>query len=157
MNNMFRANTSLEILDLSSLDMRQATTTAMLYNTPLKVLTLGPNSRLKDSYLQAPPTDETHTGKWMLQSSKKDGEKLTVTNDELMNYDGTHPGTYVWETKEATPVAGADVTVHYEDDKGEKISDDVVLKGNVGDDYTSEQKAIPGYTFSKVEGTATGK
>lgn len=50
-----------------------------------------------------------------------------------------------------------DVTVQYEDTSGNPISDNIVLKGHVGDEYTTEQKAIPGYTFKKVDGPTTGK
>ena len=57
----------------------------------------------------------------------------------------SHAGvTYVY-TKD--PVAGGNVTVKYVDENGNTISDDVVKNGNVGDSYTTEQKAIPGYTF----------
>ena len=63
--------------------------------------------------------------------------------------------TYVY-TKD--PVAGANVTAKYVDENGKTISDDVVKNGNVGDSYTTEQKAIPGYTFWAVEaGNSTGQ
>ncbi|WP_226319383.1 MucBP domain-containing protein [Lactococcus lactis] len=61
--------------------------------------------------------------------------------------------TYVY-TK--TLVAGGDVTAKYVDTDGNKISDDVVKPGNVGDAYTTEQKTIDGYTFKEVQGSATG-
>ncbi|MBP2100442.1 MucBP domain-containing protein [Enterococcus rivorum] len=53
-------------------------------------------------------------------------------------------------------VQAADVTVHYLDEAGKTIADDVVLSGNVGDTYTSSQKVIAGYTFKEVQGAATG-
>ena len=62
--------------------------------------------------------------------------------------------TYVY-TKD--PVAGANVTAKYVDENGKTISDDVVKNGNVGDSYTTEQKAIPGYTFKAVQGNPTGQ
>ncbi|WP_339000937.1 MucBP domain-containing protein (plasmid) [Lactococcus garvieae] len=62
--------------------------------------------------------------------------------------------TYVY-TKD--PVAGADVTAHYQDIDGNKIADDVVKSGNIGEDYTTEQKDIDGYTFKEVKGDTTGK
>ena len=61
--------------------------------------------------------------------------------------------TYVY-TKD--PIAGGDVTAKYVDTDGNKISDDVVKSGNVGDAYTTEQKIIDGYTFKEVQGSATG-
>ena len=62
--------------------------------------------------------------------------------------------TYVY-TKD--PVAGANVTAKYVDENGKTISDDVVKNGNVGDDYSTEQKAIPGYTFKEIQGSASGQ
>ncbi|EIY5977270.1 MucBP domain-containing protein, partial [Enterococcus faecalis] len=55
------------------------------------------------------------------------------------------------------PVKTAEVTAKYVDTDGNKISDEVVKSGNVGDDYTTEQKAIDGYTFKEVRGNPTGK
>ncbi|MGL9996784.1 hypothetical protein IGJ41_002049 [Enterococcus sp. DIV1537a] len=76
-----------------------------------------------------------------------------------MQYDGTHPGTYVWETRKPEgPVEGNQVVVYYEDKRTRKnLSDPVSLSGNIGEEYTAERKKFPGYTFSKVEGSATGK
>lgn len=55
------------------------------------------------------------------------------------------------------PLQGADVTVQYVDEEGNKLQDDIILKGNVGETYTSEQKEFDGYTFKEVkEDNATG-
>ena len=55
------------------------------------------------------------------------------------------------------PQQGADVTVQYIDEEGNKLQDDIVLKGNVGEAYTSEQREFDGYTFKAVkEDNATG-
>ncbi|EPD1725686.1 MucBP domain-containing protein [Enterococcus faecalis] len=62
--------------------------------------------------------------------------------------------TYVYVKN---PVKTAEVTAKYVDTDGNKISDEVVKSGNVGDDYTTEQKAIDGYTFKEVRGNPTGK
>ena len=56
--------------------------------------------------------------------------------------------TYVYKKN---PVVEGSVTAHYEDETGEKISDDVVLKGNIDETYTTEQKKIDGYTFKEVK------
>ncbi|WP_017865130.1 MucBP domain-containing protein, partial [Lactococcus lactis] len=61
--------------------------------------------------------------------------------------------TYVY-TKD--PIAGGEVTAKYVDTDGNKISDDVIKSGNVGDAYTTDQKTIAGYTFKEVQGSATG-
>ena len=62
--------------------------------------------------------------------------------------------TYVYVKN---PVKAAEVTAKYVDTEGNKISDEVVKSGNVGDDYTTEQKAIDSYTFKEVQGNPTGK
>ncbi|PEF14932.1 hypothetical protein CON87_32370, partial [Bacillus cereus] len=54
------------------------------------------------------------------------------------------------------PVAGGSVTARYVDDKGNTISDNVVKTGNIGESYSTEQKAIDGYTFKEVKGNPTG-
>lgn len=63
--------------------------------------------------------------------------------------------TYVY-IKNVEPVSGADVTAKYVDTEGNKISDEVVMSGNIGENYSTEQKTISGYTFKEVEGSATG-
>ena len=64
--------------------------------------------------------------------------------------------TYVY-TKNAKPVVGSNVIAKYVDEKGNKIANDVVKKGNIGDTYTTKQKSIDGYTFKEVQGNAAGK
>ncbi|MFQ6323635.1 MucBP domain-containing protein [Lactococcus garvieae] len=59
--------------------------------------------------------------------------------------------------KDAQPVKGGDVTAKYIDTDGNKISDDIVKTGSVGETYTTEQIAIDGYTFKEVQGKLTGQ
>lgn len=54
-------------------------------------------------------------------------------------------------------VQGGDITVHYQDESGKKIADDVVLRGEVGTHYTSSKKTIKGYTFKEVKGNVSGE
>ena len=52
----------------------------------------------------------------------------------------------------------ASVTVHYQDEDGNPIADDVVLdNGHIGEPYTTEQKDLDGYTFKEVQGNPTGE
>ncbi|EGO8651620.1 hypothetical protein EFL05_12090, partial [Enterococcus faecalis] len=60
--------------------------------------------------------------------------------------------TYVYVKN---PVKAAEVTAKYVDTEGNKISDNVVKTGNIGDDYSTEQKEIDGYTFKEVRGNST--
>lgn len=55
------------------------------------------------------------------------------------------------------PIAGGEVTTEYVDTNGKSISEPVVKSGNVGEDYTTDQKAIEGYTFKEVKGNASGQ
>ncbi|NHI76383.1 DUF5011 domain-containing protein [Lactococcus petauri] len=59
--------------------------------------------------------------------------------------------------KDAQPVKGGDVTAKYIDTNGNKISDDAVKTGNVGETYITEQKSIEGYIFKEVQGNTTGQ
>lgn len=52
-------------------------------------------------------------------------------------------------------VAG-DIHVKYVDELGDEIASSDTLTGNIGDNYTTGPKDIPGYTLEKVEGTANG-
>ncbi|QNL92967.1 MucBP domain-containing protein [Lactococcus lactis] len=69
---------------------------------------------------------------------------------------GTYSAVATITVKDTPPVKGKDVTAKYIDTDGNKISDDVVKSGNVGDAYTTEQKTIDGYTFKEVQGSSTG-
>ncbi|MDM7644766.1 MucBP domain-containing protein [Lactococcus lactis] len=60
--------------------------------------------------------------------------------------------TYVYRKN---PVA-ATVTVKYIETQGNSISDYIPLSGNVGQEYTTEQKIISGYTFKEVQGNKSG-
>jgi|GEM_PF-2532946 The GLUG motif./M26 IgA1-specific Metallo-endopeptidase N-terminal region. len=54
-------------------------------------------------------------------------------------------------------IQGGDVTVHYQNESGKKIADDIVLKGEVGTSYTSTKKTIKGYVFKEIKGKASGE
>lgn len=64
--------------------------------------------------------------------------------------------TYIY-TKNETPNLTGTVLVKYVDTDGNKISEDVVKSGTVGEDYSTEKKAIKGYTFKEIQGKATGQ
>ncbi|EOL43452.1 hypothetical protein I580_00531 [Enterococcus caccae ATCC BAA-1240] len=59
-------------------------------------------------------------------------------------------------TYEKIPVIAQPVTVHYQDLNGQKIAEDTIIKGNIGDPYTTEQINIDGYTFNSVTGDTSG-
>ncbi|EJE1920920.1 MucBP domain-containing protein [Listeria monocytogenes] len=74
----------------------------------------------------------------------------------LLNYENVGTYSAVATITVVDAVKGGDVTSTYEDADGNKIADDVVKTGNVGDSYTTEKKSIDGYTFKEVQGDATG-
>ncbi|MCJ1979577.1 MucBP domain-containing protein [Lactococcus carnosus] len=96
------------------------------------------------------------------------GDDYTTDQKDINGYTfkevrGNKTGEFTNENQTVTyvytknPVAGLAVTAKYVDEQGNPISDDSVSLGNVGDDYTTDQKDINGYTFKEVRGNKTGK
>lgn len=54
-------------------------------------------------------------------------------------------------------IVGGDITVKYTNMNNQEIAEPTILKGNVGDNYTSKEKSIAGYTVKEIQGNATGK
>lgn len=57
---------------------------------------------------------------------------------------------------EKNPIPTSTVTVSYQDTDGNKLSDDIILTGAIGDSYTANKKTFEGYTFDTVQGSITG-
>ena len=49
------------------------------------------------------------------------------------------------------------IVVHYQDEDGNSIADDVTLTGLIDSDYSAEVKEIANYTFKEAKGNQTGK
>lgn len=151
----------LEEIDLGSIDFTNESMVGgdILYRSPIKKLTVSESARLNEKVsLNTPPTNETYTGKWQTVGSGTDqfpkGD-WSGTTEEL--YERTQEGiadTYVWQPVLAQ---AEDVTIKYVDQDNKPIADDVVKTGSIGENYTSEQKEIPGYTFKEVQGNPTGQ
>lgn len=97
------------------------------------------------------------------QGTNYKAKTKSVPGYRLVHTDGNAEGitgnseivvTFVYQ-KDAKKAA--DVIVKYQDTKGNKISDDVIRSGNIGDSYNTEQKRIGGYTFKQVKGNVAGK
>ncbi len=58
-------------------------------------------------------------------------------------------------TNHQSPVAGT-VTVEYLDQEGNRVSEDTVLMGHLGEAYRTSPKEIEGYTFVEVQGNERG-
>lgn len=89
-----------------------------------------------------------------------DFKDVKVTGEVDTSNAGSYEVTYNYEgieskatviVKEKQNIPGADVTVKYKDESGSLIADDEILKGNIDDEYVSEQKDIDGYTFKEVK------
>lgn len=158
---LFAYNNALEEVDLSSLDLSYVneSTGDLLYRSPIKKLITSEKTRLNSKLeLNIPPTNDMYTGKWQTVGIGTDvfpkGD-WSGTTEEL--YERTQEGiadTYVWQPVLAQ---AEDVTIRYVDEDNKPIADDIVKTGSVGENYTSEQKDIPGYTFKEVQGNPTGQ
>ena len=89
----------------------------------------------------------------------QDGEELS--GDAIFSPEGTlggDPNTiYSGHTYELYVNKFAeDVTVRYQDKEGNELDKDVILSGYIGEEYTTEQKEIPGYTLKDIQGDASG-
>ncbi|EDH0792057.1 class 1 internalin InlJ [Listeria monocytogenes] len=93
----------------------------------------------------------TNTITWENLSTDNPAVTYTFTSEN-----GAIVGTVTTPFEAPQPIKGEDVTVHYLDDKGEKLADDEVLSGNLDDPYTSSTKDIPDYTLTTTPDNATG-
>ena len=103
--------------------------------------------------------DETLTGNI---GEKYTSEAKTINGYSLKEIRGNATGTFTDQQQEVTyvytkePVKRANVIVHYVDEEGVAIVPEVILTGNVGEQYTSEAKTITGYILKEVPENATG-
>ncbi|EHC6566149.1 class 1 internalin InlJ [Listeria monocytogenes] len=93
----------------------------------------------------------TNTITWENLSTDNPAVTYTFTSEN-----GAIVGTVTTPFEAPQPIKGEDVTVHYLDDKGEKLAADEVLSGNLDDSYTSNAKDIPDYTLTTTPDNATG-
>ncbi|EAE9229489.1 class 1 internalin InlJ [Listeria monocytogenes] len=93
----------------------------------------------------------TNTITWENISTDNPAVTYTFTSEN-----GAIVGTVTTPFEAPQPIKGEDVTVHYLDDKGEKLAADEVLSGNLDDPYTSSAKDIPDYTLTTIPDNATG-
>ncbi|EAG0757224.1 class 1 internalin InlJ [Listeria monocytogenes] len=93
----------------------------------------------------------TNTITWENLSTDNPAVTYTFTSEN-----GAIVGTVTTPFEAPQPIKGEDVTVHYLDDKGEKLATDEVLSGNLDDSYISSAKDIPDYTLTTTPDNATG-
>ncbi|MGR8831451.1 BspA family leucine-rich repeat surface protein, partial [Leuconostoc citreum] len=118
-------------------------------NTNLESITLGSKTIL-NTKVKLPSIDTStgkYTGRWVRINPAYPDSQYNSSTMFMSEYDGTNPGTYVWEQVKSS----GDVTVKYVNEQGAPISDNTVLSGKFGDSYNTDQKEIKGYTFKEVQ------
>ncbi|CUK96802.1 Cell wall surface anchor family protein [Listeria monocytogenes] len=109
---------------------------------------------LKD--IQAQTTDDLSIKSdfEIMVNLKKVGKYTVILNVENMDGIKANP-------KEVTvyidAVQGANITVKYEDKSGNKLAENSILTGNVGEEYSSSEKEILGYTLTEIPTNAQGE
>ena len=157
---MFSSARALTSLDLSSWDVTNVANTNNMFESTqsLRELTLGEKSVFA-SNVRLPRINAglPYSGRWIERINDEGENGLTpvtyASSDEFMNqYDGTNPGTYVWERLISAPV-----TIRYEDTEGNELSEPDMLDGEVGERYISEPKKIPGWSVVETPANASGR
>ncbi|MGH1812107.1 BspA family leucine-rich repeat surface protein, partial [Enterococcus entomosocium] len=103
MSFMFNQMRSLKELDMSNWDTSQVTNMQSMFGNTnaLNRITLGEQSIFSAATnLPAIPSTEQYTGRWTLEENLSgDGSVITFENSTefMANYDGSSPGTYIWE------------------------------------------------------------
>lgn len=151
MSSMFANDGSLESLDLSNWDTSSLKLLDEMFDedTKLASIKMGNNSIFK-SFSKLPAIDTStgvYTGRWIGVNTQQKYDSSDLFMD---GYDGSIPDTYVWETFKK-------VTAKYQDEKGNELSPDKVLKGTLNENYQTEKLTIPNYSFKEVKGNESGK
>ncbi|ARO00135.1 MucBP domain-containing protein [Lactiplantibacillus plantarum] len=85
---------------------------------------------------------------------------LNINGYTVKSTQGNTTGTYTAQPQRVVYIyertAGQPVTAKYQDQDGKSIHPDVVHSGYLGDNYSTEQLAIDGYTFKTVQGDVNG-
>ncbi|XUD50471.1 hypothetical protein IGJ74_003469 [Enterococcus sp. AZ009] len=100
---MFTNASDLEEIDVSNWNTSQVTNMQSMFGNTntLNRITLGEQSIFSAAAnLPAIPSTEQYTGRWTLEENLSgDGSVITFENSTefMANYDGSSPGTYIWE------------------------------------------------------------
>ncbi|UOO45475.1 BspA family leucine-rich repeat surface protein [Enterococcus casseliflavus] len=100
---MFNNASDLEEIDVSNWNTSQVTNMQSMFGNTnaLNRITLGEQSIFSaTTNLPAIPSTEQYTGRWTLEENLSgDGSVITFENSTefMANYDGSSPGTYIWE------------------------------------------------------------
>ncbi|EPH72113.1 BspA family leucine-rich repeat surface protein, partial [Enterococcus faecalis] len=139
MSYMFYEATTLTRLDIGNWDTRNVRNMEnMFYEARnLREINLGNNITINSTGLSTISATGDYSGRWT-RIKPEVPESIYESSAEFMaNYDGSMPGTYVWELKKA----GA-VTVRYEDELGNTLIAPEVLNGKIGELYQTTAASI---------------
>lgn len=126
---MFNGANSLTKLDISNWNTASLSLVlAMFNNTSLKTIVLGektvfpPTSSAGSTNLPQIEITDQYTGRWVLEESLTSGTGVIAfenSTEFMNNYDGTYPGTYIWEPvppeqliAKFDPVSDQSVAIH---------------------------------------------
>lgn len=126
---MFNGAKSLTKLDISNWDTASLILVVdMFNNTSLKTIVLGektvfpPTSSAGSTNLPQIEITDQYTGRWVLEESLTSGTGVIAfenSTEFMNNYDGTYPGTYIWEPvppeqliAKFDPVSDQSVAIH---------------------------------------------
>ncbi|MGM0307479.1 hypothetical protein IGK15_000527 [Enterococcus sp. AZ045] len=126
---MFNGANSLTKLDISNWNTARLIVVAdMFANTSLKTIVLGektvfpPTSSGGSTNLPQIEITDQYTGRWVLEESLTSGTGVIAfenSTEFMNNYDGTYPGTYIWEPvppeqliAKLDPVSDQSVAIH---------------------------------------------
>lgn len=126
---MFQSANSITELDLGNWNTASLSlVVAMFNNTSLKTIVLGektvfpPTSSAGSTNLPQIEITDQYTGRWVLEESLTSGTGVIAfenSTEFMNNYDGTYPGTYIWEPvppeqliAKFDPVSDQSVAIH---------------------------------------------
>ncbi|PLS34532.1 cell wall anchor protein [Carnobacterium maltaromaticum] len=95
------------------------------------------------------------------------GEPYTAEKKEIEGYSikeviGNPVGVFSEQEQEILFIykkieeQSANIVVRYQDNRGNKIEEDTIVEGLIGEAYSIESKAIDGYTFKEAKGDISG-
>ncbi|MCW0927805.1 MucBP domain-containing protein [Weissella sp. LMG 11983] len=154
---MFEGCVNLEYLDLRSVKFSYNYFSAFKDDAKLSRVTVDKSLNLYDKgKFPGIPESKQYTGKWVNVGdgtiSNPAGSIVVDTTDIFGSNPNLPEDTYVWQ--ENTITVGKPVTVQYVDTEGNKLAEDTVKSGNIDEEYTTEQKTLPGYTLKEIRGSS---
>ncbi|WP_125573795.1 DUF5776 domain-containing protein [Levilactobacillus huananensis] len=124
---------------------------------PVYQVTLNDNLDLSQAGLAEIPTDPDesdpmYTGRWENKDDRYQSDNPnTYRSAQLMTMYGENAATrpkgdvtYMWQPTKL-PIQGKPVTVHFSDESGRSLQEDLVLTGDAGEPYTITPPEIKGY------------